>query len=133
MYLCCCLTYGFSFLGGGELIFNFRVSFFSLDLVLFFKHVNIHNFQKLNKLYWHDIFKEALCHRPSTICPGPTHPGLCFPSGFVSLFYGIKGTPVLWASCWLSACPDSPFCPAHLAAPGVHLGGWSWAQASHSL
>lgn len=85
----------FSFLGGGKHIFNFRVSFFSLDLVLFFKHVNIHNFQKFKKkLYWQDIFKEASRHRPSTTRPGPTQPGLCSPSGFVLPFYSIKGTPV---------------------------------------
>lgn len=121
----------FSFLGGGKHIFNFRVSFFSLDLVLFFKHVNIHNFQKLKKNFTGKISSR----KPHAIVPqqlvlGPHSQGSALLVVLFCLFIASKA-PL--CSCWFSACPDSTFWPAYLAAPSVHLGGWSWAEASHSF
>lgn len=129
MYLCCYLAHEFSFWGEEGTYFKLQSFFFLFRLSSVFQTCK-YNFQKLKKSilgrYFHTVVPQQLGLRP-------TQPMLCFPSISVLPFCGIKGSPVLLASCWFFTCPDSPFWPGHLTAPGFHLGGQSRAQASHSL
>lgn len=111
MYLCCYLAHEFSFLGGEGTYFKLQSFFFLFRLSSIFQTCK-YNFQKLKKnLYWEDILRDTSYRGPSTTCTQAHTANALFSQYFCFAFCGIKGSPVLLASCWFFTCPDSPFWP----------------------